>query len=91
MWTGSLPEAIGANHQVHVPETAKRPLDVAEQSVTADRLCAVHGLGLTGSPLRFVFLAAQDTEAIRTGAIRAGGAASFGKPGDDQTLFDALR
>jgi len=43
-----------------------------------------------GSPLRFIFVTAQDTEETRAEAIRAGGAALFVKPVDDQALLDAI-
>jgi len=44
-----------------------------------------------GSPVRFVFLAAQDADETRDDAVRAGGAALFVKPVDDQALLDAIR
>lgn len=44
-----------------------------------------------GSPLRFIFVTAQDTEETRAEAIRAGAAAFFVKPVDDQALLDAIR
>lgn len=43
-----------------------------------------------GSPLRVIFLTAQDTEETRAEAIRAGGVAFFVKPVDDQALLDAI-
>lgn len=43
-----------------------------------------------GSPLRFIFVTANDTEETRAEAIRAGGAALFVKPVDDQALLDAI-
>ncbi len=43
-----------------------------------------------GSPLHFIFVTAQDTEETRAAAIRAGGAALFVKPVDDQALLDAI-
>lgn len=48
-------------------------------------------LNKAGSPLRVIFVTAQDTEETRAEAIRAGGAAYFIKPVDDQALLDAVR
>ena len=44
-----------------------------------------------GSPLRLIFVTAQDTEETRAEAVRAGGAAFLVKPVDDQALLDAIR
>ncbi len=44
-----------------------------------------------GSPLRVIFVTAQDTDETRTEAIQAGGVAFFAKPVDDQALLDAIR
>jgi two-component system, LuxR family, response regulator FixJ len=43
-----------------------------------------------GSPHRIIFVTAQDTEETRAEVIRAGGAALFVKPVDDQVLLDAI-
>lgn len=65
--------------------------------VVADvRMQGMSGLQLqrelkrAGSPFRFIFVTAQDTEQTRAEAIRAGGAALFVKPVDDQALLDAI-
>jgi two-component system response regulator FixJ len=66
--------------------------------VVADvRMQGMSGLQLqrelkkAGSPFHFIFVTAQDTEETRAEAIRAGGAALFVKPVDDQALLDAIR
>jgi FixJ family two-component response regulator len=66
--------------------------------VVADvRMQGMSGLQLqrelkkAGSPLRFIFVTAQDTDETRAEAIRAGGTAFFVKPVDDQALLDAIR
>lgn len=65
--------------------------------VVADvRMQGMSGLELqrqlkqAGSPFRFVFVTAQDTEETRAEAIEAGGAVLFVKPVDDQALLDAI-
>jgi FixJ family two-component response regulator len=71
------------------PEDACVVADVRMQGMSG--LDLQRELNKAGSPLRFVFLTAQDTEETRTEAIRAGGAAFFVKPVDDQALFDAIQ
>ena len=44
-----------------------------------------------GSPLRFIFVTAQDTNEAHHGALQAGGVPLFLKPVDDQALLDAVR
>ena len=44
-----------------------------------------------GSPLRFIFITAQDTEETRAEAIRGGAVAFFVKPVDAQALLDSIR
>ena len=50
-----------------------------------------HELKKAGSPLRFIFVTAQDTQETRTEAIQAGSTAFFLKPVDDQALLDAVQ
>jgi len=50
-----------------------------------------HELKKAGSPLRLIFVTAQDTEETRAEAIRAGGVALFVQPVDDQALLDAIQ
>ena len=66
--------------------------------IVADvRMPGMSGLDLqrqlkrAGSPLRVIFVTAQDTDETRTEAIQAGGVAFFAKPVDDQALLDAIR
>lgn len=66
--------------------------------VVADvRMPGMSGLQLqrelrkAGSPLRFIFLTAQDTEDNRDEATRNGSKAFFAKPVDDETLLNAIR
>lgn len=71
------------------PENACVVADVGRQAMSGLEL--QRQLKKAGSPLHFVFLAAQDMEETRAEAIRAGGAAFFVKPVDDQALFDAIQ
>lgn len=71
------------------PENACVVADVWMEGMSGLQL--QHKLKRAGSPLRFIFVTAQDTEETRAEAIHAGGAAFFLKPVDDQALLDAIR
>jgi two-component system, LuxR family, response regulator FixJ len=71
------------------PENACVVADVRMEDMSGLQL--QHELKRAGSPLRFIFVTAQDTQETRVEAIQAGGAALFHKPVDDQALLDAIQ
>jgi FixJ family two-component response regulator len=70
------------------PENACVVADVCMEGMSGLQL--QRELKKIGSPLRFIFVTAQDKEETRAEAIQAGGAALFLKPVDDQALLDAI-
>jgi two-component system, LuxR family, response regulator FixJ len=71
------------------PENACVVADVRMEGMSGIQL--QRELRKAGSPLRFIFVTAHDTEETRAEAIQAGGAAFFLKPVDDQALLDAIQ
>lgn len=71
------------------PENACIVADVCMEGMSGVQL--QRELKKAGSPLRVIFVTAQDTKETRAEAIRAGGAAFFAKPVDDQALVDAIQ